>query len=121
MNEAHDYTPLIAALRSLTAADGRINEDEEEWVRTILEELGLHEEVAARVDPAKLRATLASREDRVDFVKLMLMVSLADGSTTPRELELIRKVGAELGLSPDQVEELRQETLLVEGPQHQGT
>lgn len=116
MRDMKHWSALVAALRSLTAADGRVTEQEEELVQRIFTELGCRDTgEPLRLDVQHLGTILTTGQDREDFVKLMLMVSLADGTTSPEEYAVIQKIGTGLGLSPERIEELRRETVLVEG------
>ncbi len=116
MSETPDYTPMLQALRALSAADGRISHEERAWLRKIFEELEVQEQVAPVIDIERLQQTLAEPEDRRDFIRLMLLVSLADGTTTSEEWGIISQVGAQLGVAEDELEELRQTTILAALP-----
>lgn len=116
MSETPDYTPMLQALRALSAADGRISQEERAWLRKIFDELEVQEQVAPVIDIERLEQTLPETEDRLDFIRLMLLVSLADGTTSSEEWGIISQVGAQLGVSEDELEELRQTTYLAALP-----
>lgn len=100
---------IIGALQQLCEIDGHTSVEEQALLKKILPE-------SPHQDPPDLDDLAASLEDpqeRQDLIRLMLMVSLADGSTTAHEYDYIRDVAMHLGLSEELLEDLRQHTMLA--------
>lgn len=111
-----NFAPLLAALQSVVTADDQVTPAEADWMEAVAREVGVTVPASHQLDAEQLRDSLPSEEDRHDFVRLMLMVSLADGSTDARELDIITKLASVLDVPSEKVEELRQETVLAADP-----
>ncbi len=109
------FAPLLAVLQSVIEADDQVTPEEAEWMSAVVEEAGVSVPESSRLDAETLRKSLPKKEDREDFVRLMFMLSLADGVTDDKELEIIAKVASWLEVPEERVEELRQETKVSVG------
>ena len=94
---------------------GDVTGEESSWLSLVRKEFGQSED-NSEFDPAVLKAAVEDDDDAEELISLLLMVSLADGQTTPGEYELITRVGGLVGVSAERVEELRSETVLAVDP-----
>lgn len=107
---------LLALIRKLTEADGDVTSNERSWLRLLKKEFGQTEAPHAEFDPEILKRAVEGEDESVELIQLLLMVSLADGQTTPNELKLISDVADLVGISSEQLEQLRRETVLAVEP-----
>jgi uncharacterized tellurite resistance protein B-like protein len=110
---------LLKSMIALAWADGDFSSGEVSWIEPVLEGMGatpgekaqLLGQPAVLPSSAELREALPSSDDRETFLKVMLNLSLADGSTTPDEMHLLSQLSDVLGVSPTKLEDLRMHTL----------
>lgn len=107
---------LLALIRKLTEADGDITSTERSWLRLLKKEFGTGESPDAAFDPEVLKRAVEGEGESVELIQLLLMVSLADGQTTPNELKLIADVAELVGISSERLEQLRRDTVLAVEP-----
>jgi uncharacterized tellurite resistance protein B-like protein len=114
----HDYT-LLRTLVALAWADGSLASGELEWIEKVMEQLQVKPEQRQPLlegPPAlpsedELRLALPDGEDRETFLRFLLSVSLEDGETSVEELDLLKDLAKKLGVSHDNLEEMRQSVL----------
>lgn len=107
---------LLALIRKLTEADGDVSRNERSWLRLLKQEFGQAESPDAEFDADTLRKAVEGEGESVELLQLLLMVSLADGQTTPDEWKLIKQVAAILNVDEASLETLRRETVLAVEP-----
>ena len=116
MSDADYGNQLMALLSKLVACDGRLTENERAFLKEIADELPIQDGVKSSEDmvfrPEALKTLVESRGEAKELIKMMLLVSLADGETSLKELEFIREVAETLEVAEDDFEELRQDTIL---------
>lgn len=106
----------MALIRKLTESDGDVSQNEKAWLKLLKQELGQFDHPDAEFDPEVLKRAVEGEDESVELIQLLLMVSLADGQTTPDEWKLISDVADFVGISNEQLEKLRQETVLAVDP-----
>ena len=100
-------------------ADGHISSGETEWIDQVFEQLQVPPfERNAMLDgpqglpsEEELHRVLKTHEERLDLVRILLTLSLSDGTTSADELSMLSDLGRRLGVSPAELEDLRQHTL----------
>lgn len=107
---------ILGLIRKLTESDGNVTKKERSWLRLLQNEFGAKNAPNVEFDEAALKAIIKNKDEAEDLVQLLLMVSLSDGQTTPKEWELIQKIGSMVEISPEHLEKLRSETILVVDP-----
>ena len=104
----------IQALIATAWADGRVGDDEQEVIETLLDAYGVMSDDAARVrDWAKTRRTLDQLDlgslaevDKVLLLQQAVFVTYIDGVQTDQELKLLHELGRKLGLGQGRADEL---------------
>jgi hypothetical protein len=104
---------------ALAWADGSLASGELEWIEKVMEQLQVKPEQRQPLlegPPAlpsedELRLALPDGEDRETFLRFLLSVSLEDGETSVEELDLLKDLAKKLGVSHDNLEEMRQSVL----------
>ena len=94
---------VLAALQQLAEADGLVCQNEQGWLDRLGQELQLDPPRSAQFNLDELSREVADPKRRQELVRLMLLVSLADGQATEAELEFIQKVARRLNIAEDQV------------------
>lgn len=107
---------LLALIRKLTESDGTVTRNERAWLGLLRQEFGMKEAPGADFDAQALKAAVQGENEARELVQLLLMVSLSDGQTTPDEWSLIQEIGRLVGVSDEQLETLRRETVLAVEP-----
>ena len=111
---------MVALLRRLTEIDGDVSVLEKRWVRTLMQELpGNEDEGAAEsadFDPQRLKALVLEEGEADELIELLLLISLADGETSPGEWQLISDIAQLVGISQERLETLRATTVLTVEP-----
>jgi uncharacterized tellurite resistance protein B-like protein len=111
---------MVALLRRLTEVDGDVSVLEKRWVRTLMQELpGAEDDGAAEssdFDPQRLKALVEEEDDAEELIELLLLISLADGQTSPREWKLISDIAGLVGIDGDRLEKMRATTVLTVEP-----
>lgn len=120
-SETEDYArQMVALLRRLTEVDGDVSVLEKRWVRALLHELpGGDDEAAAssqEFDPQRLKEYVTEEGEAEELIELLLLVSLADGETSPAEWQLITEMARLVGVEAQRLEELRRSTVLTVEP-----
>ena len=113
-----DYT-LLKTLVALAWADGSLATGELEWIEKVMEQLQVPAEQRQQLlegapplpSESELQEALPEGDDRETFLRFLLSVSLEDGETTLDELDLLRDLSSKLGVSGDDLEEMRQSVL----------
>lgn len=117
----HEYgRQMVALLRRLTEVDGDVSVLEKRWVRTLMQELpGADDENAAQssdFDPKRLKELVQEEGEADELIELLLLISLADGQTSPAEWKLISDIAQLVGIDPERLEEMRATTVLTVEP-----
>jgi uncharacterized tellurite resistance protein B-like protein len=117
----HEYgRQMVALLRRLTEVDGDVSVLEKRWVRTLMQELpGADDETVASssdFDPKRLKTLVQEEGEAEELIELLLLISLADGQTSPAEWKLISDIAALVGMDADRLETLRSTTVLTVEP-----
>ena len=113
-----DFT-LLKTLVALAWADGSLAEGELEWIEKVMDQLQVpadqRQEMLKGAPPlpseGELQEALPEGEDRETFLRFLLSVSLEDGETSMEELDLLKDLSHNLGVSGDALEEMRQSVL----------
>lgn len=99
---------IFKAVYRLCEADGVISDEEQAWLETLLDEYRIDsQKVDSVLSMEELKDSLPGEESKMLFMRLLLMISLADGNTCGDEWEYIQQVGAQLGYGADELELLR--------------
>ncbi len=119
--ENEDYGhQMVALLRRLTEVDGDVSVLEKRWVRQLIQELPGHDDPdvaeSSDFDPNRLKEYVTEEGEAEELIELLLLLSLADGETSPAEWKLISEIGQLVGLSAEQLETLRSTTVLTVEP-----
>jgi uncharacterized tellurite resistance protein B-like protein len=119
--DTHEYgRQMVALLRRLTETDGDVSVLEKRWVRTLMQELpGANDENVAcsgDFDPNRLKELVQEEGEAEELIELLLLISLADGQTSPAEWKLISDIAKLVGISPDHLETMRATTVLTVEP-----
>lgn len=117
----HEYgRQMVALLRRLTEVDGDVSVLEKRWVRTLMQELpGADDETVANssdFDPKRLKSLVQEEGEAEELIELLLLISLADGQTSPAEWKLISDIAELVGMDADRLETLRSTTVLTVEP-----
>lgn len=120
-SNSHEYgRQMVALLRRLTEVDGDVSVLEKRWVRTLMQELpGANDENAAQssdFDPNRLKELVAEEGEADELIELLLLISLADGQTSPAEWKLISDIAQLVGIGAERLEEMRATTVLTVEP-----
>lgn len=120
-DDSHEYgRQMVALLRRLTEVDGDVSVLEKRWVRTLMQELpGADDESVAQssdFNPSRLKELVAEEGDAEELIELLLLISLADGQTSPAEWKLISDIAQLVGIDSDQLETMRATTVLTVEP-----
>ncbi len=111
---------MVALLRRLTEADGKVSTLEKRWVRRLMQELPTDPSEAAAVstefDPQRLKEMVSAEGEAEELIELLLLISLADGETSPGEWALIQNIADLVGIDPQTLEGMRSETVLTIEP-----
>lgn len=105
----------LAELSQLLQADGHYSRQEERRLRSHLESIGQgaqtpkREEKALSTDRLSLRAELATPEKRLDFLEFLLVAAHFDNQEQPAEALYLQELAADLSISENDLEELRNE------------
>ena len=119
INDKEYAHQMVALLRRLTEADGEVSTLEKRWVRRLMQELPTGSEDAAisdEFDPQRLKELVSAEGEADELIELLLLISLADGETSPEEWSLIQSVAELVGVSPEALESMRAETVLTVEP-----
>jgi uncharacterized membrane protein YebE (DUF533 family) len=108
----------IQALIATAWADGRVGDDEQEVIETLLDAYGVMGEEAGRIrDWAKTRRTLDQLDfagmaevDKVLLLQQAVFVTYIDGVQTDQELALLHELSGKLGLEKGRADELIEHT-----------
>lgn len=114
---------LLKGLVQLIWADGEVSEQERLMLGGILSELGVTtaeiEEVGrmmiAPPSLEDLRDQIPDTESRHEIMKLLVAMSMADGQVDTTELRFLDRLAAHLEISPEVMEELKEQTIQVLG------
>ncbi len=105
----------LSEITNLFHADGRYSRDERKRLEVVLEALGQKEQLPDQKElppplaRGQLKRELKSSEERRDFMRFMLVVRDYDMKIEEAETAFLDDLGQELGLTPEVMEELRQE------------
>ncbi len=101
---------IFKAIYRLCEADGVVSDEEQEWLQTLMDEYQINSD---RVDSVlsvdELKISLPGEQSKMFFMRLLLMVSLADGNTSGEEWTYIQEVGRQIGYDQEKLELLRAE------------
>ena len=110
---------LLKTLVALAWADGELDAGETEWLDKVFEHLTLTPAERERflnvpqALPSKdeYNSVLATEEDRLFLLRVLLTMAMADGTVSLDELGMLKEVSERLGVSADALEELRAQTV----------
>mgnify|MGYP001231032831 CR=1 FL=1 len=94
---------VLAALQKLAEADGLVCENEQGWLDRLGQELQIEPTRSSHFNLDELSRQVVGPEQRQELIRLLLLVSLADGQATEAELEFIHKVARRLQIPEGQV------------------
>lgn len=114
----NQLSQVLALLRKLTSTDGDVSAEESRWLRRLVSELPPETELNEEFDPAKLKSFVEERAEVEELLRVMLVLSLADGETSAGEWELIQETSRLLDFPADKLEKLRSETVLAKDPSY---
>ena len=115
---------LLKGLVHVIWADGEVTPEERHLLGGVLTQLGMSDEQVAQVaqmmveppDLSDLKGSVPDHESRLEIVKVLLAMALADGKVDVKELRSLNKIAQLLEVSPAELESLKKETLeAVEG------
>jgi hypothetical protein len=105
----------LAELSQLLHIDGDYTKQEERRLKSALEELGQGSEAPSRKDDPlpvnriALKGHLKTKEQRVDFLRYMLVAAYYDNEEKPTEAGYLDSLAAALEVSPEDMKTLRKE------------
>ena len=109
---------LLKTLVQMAWADRKLVDTERELLQKMLTHLGAtpeeiedFETLPEEVDLDQLVSTLPGPAERREAMRLLLQIAFADDALTFEEFDLVDRLAGALGLSEDELEELRQEAL----------
>ena len=109
---------LLKTLVQMAWADNKLVDEERAFLERALAELGATPaeiaELAEQREPVDLHAlaaTLPGVPERLEAMHLLMKVAFADDALTFEEFDLVDRLAAVLGLTDDQLEQLRQSAL----------
>jgi uncharacterized tellurite resistance protein B-like protein len=110
---------IVKSLMQIAWADGRWTPDEEALVGLILARIGLTpgetEQMKSQYsDPnklAELERYIPDKPKRLNAMRLLLAVAYADLDVPDEEAAYLAKMAAKLDISPQELEDLMQETI----------
>lgn len=112
---------LVKTLVQMAWADQKLDEAERQMLARVLTHLGATpaeiESLQAEpenVDLEQLAATLPGLPERREAMRLLLKVAFVDDALTFEEFDLVGRLAEALGLTDEQMEQLRQEALKPE-------
>ena len=101
---------ILKAVYRLCEADGVVSDEEQEWLNTLMEEYKITpERVDSVLSMEELKISLPGEQSKMFFMRLLLMVSLADGNTSAEEWEYIQDVARQIGYDGDKLDMLREQ------------
>ena len=115
-NEKGYQEQLLALMQKLIAADGVSSDEERAWLKLLEKEYGREGEGEPEFCPLRLQDVVKTPGEAEELIELLLMVSLADGETCASEWRLIQEAACLVGVSPEETERLRSETILAVDP-----
>jgi tellurite resistance protein len=112
--------PWIRGLLTVAWADGDFEHHEQEAIRDqacdLLAGACSQGETLTAIAPEELAAAIVDPEQRESFLKMAVIVALADGTYSPAEADLLRQYVAALDLSADLLKPLEQDCCDESGP-----
>ncbi|MCA9775279.1 MAG: TerB family tellurite resistance protein [Candidatus Eremiobacteraeota bacterium] len=105
----------LAELSQLLFSDGDYTKQEERRLKSALEELGQGSQTPSRneaplpINRIALKGHLKSKEQRVDFLRYMLVAAYYDNEEKPAEAGFLDNLAAALEVSPEDMKALRKE------------
>lgn len=106
---------MALALIQMAWADRRFAPEEETMVANLLARIGLEPEeigqMQHKAEMAKLESVLPNHNSRLDAMRMLLAVAFSDRVLMADELDYILKMAERLGITPPELEELRQQVV----------
>lgn len=105
----------LAEILNLLQADQDFSKAEEKRLRSVLESAGQKDQMPSNEDPppplrrSELMTELQTHDQRIDFVRFLLVVADYDWQVRQEENLFLDQIAATLGLTPEELEELRRE------------
>ncbi len=107
---------VIKGLVKMAWADGEVSEAEQTMLTSILLRMGCSEEEVEGLgeeppeDP-RLDEVLPDKESRISTMRALITMSFVDGVLSFAEFDYIQAAAEQLGVTDDELEQLRQEAL----------
>lgn len=111
MLDSDSESQCLTALWNLAEADGLVTPEEKTLFETFRRFTG--GKTAASLDLEALAAEVPRQVDRVELVRLLLMLAIADGKTSNLEMAFVQNIALELGVTQEQVDEMRHQAYLT--------
>lgn len=110
---------LLKAVVHVIHSDGEVSEEERMLLGGILSQLGLNEDQMAQVadmmmsppDISNLKDQVPHHESRIEILKVVLAMVLADGRIDIKELRVLNQMAKQLEISNEELEQLKRETM----------
>jgi uncharacterized tellurite resistance protein B-like protein len=110
---------LLQGLVHVIWADGEASEEERHLLGGVLTQLGMGQEQLAEVakmmveppDLTNLKESVPDHEARLEMMKVMLAMALADGKVEVSELRFLNRMSKHLEISNEEMETLKRETM----------
>ncbi|MBI3926429.1 MAG: TerB family tellurite resistance protein [Armatimonadetes bacterium] len=104
---------ILKSLVHMAQADGKVSDSERKLLDRMAELLGCNQEELARLgtESPHLDEVMIDHQDGVDAVRALLVMSFSDGFLTFEEFDYLESVVQRLGITPEELEELRKEAL----------
>ncbi len=110
MLEPDEESHCLSALWSLAEADGLVSAEERGLFDTFQRVMG--GKPAQSLDFEQLAREVPGQLERVELIRLLLMLAIADGKTSALEMKFVLDIAEELSVSRAQVDEMRHQAYL---------
>lgn len=110
MLESDAESQCLTALWNLAESDGLVSTEERKLFDTFHRLMGGKK--AEALDFEELARELPREADRIELIRLLLMLAIADGKTSALEMTFVLNIAQELSVSQEQVDEMRHQAYL---------
>lgn len=110
MLEPDQESQCLSALWALAEADGLVSPQERGLFDTFHRVMG--GKPAQDLDFERLAQEVPGEVERVELIRLLLMLAIADGKTSALEMKLVLDIARELDVPRERVDEMRHQAYL---------
>ena len=110
MHDPDTESQCLTALWNLAEADGLVTPEERTLFETFRRFIG--GKTAKSLDLAALAKEVPSQAERVELIRLLLMLAIADGKTSGLEMAFVQNIALELRVNQEQIDDMRHQAYL---------